>query len=776
LCLAALAAFNAVLFHAVLFQGALLAGGDLNYWYYIWKEFFVDSVRQGIFPFWNPYPFCGTPFFHDMQTATLYPPDLLHFLLPMPWSFGVSAFLHTLLAGWGFCFLAGEWMESRFARFYSALLYMSSGFVVTRLQIGEPTMTQAYAWIPFFFLTGKRLFEEPSARRMSLFAIVCALLFLSGHPHLPFLAGQLFALYLVFECIQSLRGGRFFRSLLGPIGALIGGGLLGLLLVAAQAGPFLEFAGYSATRSGGAAYRFAAEGSIPPNLLLLLLFPFFFGDPSAKAFWITSIPYMEVSAYLGVFGLFFAVAAVVLPRKKRTWLWWGAGAVALLLAVGEHTPLHKAFYLFAPGWNRFRNPGRSLLVFTFSGCLLAGLGLESLRRLPGDAVKVYGRRLLIVFGLFCAILAGVTVIVAIEKPQILQAFATSESAGLYGLTGRLDQGYRPETFVSRYDAMLGSLRTGTAYAGLFCVLLALWIWKPDLRKQVAWVFVAVTAFDLLIFGNRFLDIRTHEEWQADYCPESEVIKTFRENGYQGRMLMTDGGLDWRFQPLHRELYPNSPMLFRIRTVRGYSPSIVKPFSEFINLMQGKPAETLPGGLLFLGDVGKMDPLALRVMGVETYLTYDPAPPPFVPVKRFSSGLMLYKRPDALPRCFRAHESGNRWGLEPVAREQDTTRVIESDPNHVTVETDGPEPALLVFSDTAFPGWTAEVNGVKQEVVPAFHAFQAVKVPSGRSRVTWAFRPTHFTLYLCLSALGAVLIGVGFIPRASSVSPGRCLPE
>lgn len=751
-CLGFLFIVNTLLYFRVLFSGALLLGGDVNYQYSIWKQFFVEWIRKGTFPFWNPYVFCGCPFLHDMQTATLYPPDLLHFIFPIPWSFGFSAFLHTVFAGCVFYFLAAEWMERRVARLTAALLFMVSGFIVTRLFVGEPTVTQAYSWIPAFFLAGIRLFTAPTGRRLGLFALVCVMIFLAGHPHLPFLITHAFLAYLV---VLTLRCG-WRKAFLGGAFLLAAGGIA-LLVVAPQAGPFVEFASYSATRSGGASYAFAAEGSLSPTLMVLQLLPFFYGNPPDNTFWITTIPYMEISAYLGVSGFFLILVALLLPHRRYTFLWLGLAVVSFILAMGEFTPLHKVFYYLVPGWDRFRNPGRSLLVYSFAGCLLAGYGIDALLHLGEQHWHRYMGRLIAVFLVLLVVSGFIAVTVQRMEGQILGSFARVASVEMGMATGGKVVELDPVQFQSRFDWMAHSLWVWAGYTALFVGLLGLYAWKPALKDQLIWSFAVVCALDLLLFGHRFLQARTTEEWKAEYFPDSKPLGAIVEGGYQGRLLTTDLGLDWRFRPQNPELFPNGPMRYGIRSVRGYSPSILKHFSEFINQMQGRPAETLPGGLLFLDEPQQMDPLALQVMGVGPVLTTQPVPAPFIPKAKFPSGVFLFEYKEGLPRCFRAKPAPNQWGLEPVARETDTTLVNEVTPNRIEVETTGNEETLLVFADAWFPGWRAWVNGEEKPIQQAFHAFQAVPVPAGTSSVIFQFRPSHWNLYLALSVLGMVVI-------------------
>ncbi len=555
---------------------------------------------------------------------------------------------------------------------------------------------------------------------------------------------------------EGWGGGRWRKTLLGSA-ALLLAGVIALLVVAPQAGPFFEFASYSATRSGGASYAFAAEGSLAPMFMILQFFPFFFGDPADKSFWITTTPYMEISAYLGVFGFFLILVALLLPRKPYTFLWLGLALVSCVLALGEFTPLHRVFYHLVPGWDRFRNPGRSLLVYTFAGCLLAGYGVDSLLYLREEQWTKYMRRLLAVFLVLLVVITFTAAMLQHMEGQILDAFARVGSVQMMIATGGMVDELQPVLFQFRFDWMAHSLWVGSAYAGLFFILLVLYAWKPVWKDKLIWGFVIVCAVDLLLFGQRFLQARTREEWKAEYFPDSKPLGAILEGGYGGRLLTTDLGLDWRYRPQHPEIFPNGPMRYGIRSVRGYSPSILKHFSEFINLMQGRPPEALPGGLLFLQEPPMMDSVALQVMGVRTILTTQPNPAPFVPKERFPSGLFLYEYRQGLPRCFRAIPASNRWGLEPVERKADRTQVKEIHPNRIEVETEGSEDALLVFADSWFPGWRAWVNGEEKPIGRAFHAFQSVSVPAGGSQVIFEFSPSHWNLYLALSVGGMILI-------------------
>jgi len=73
---------------------------------------------------------------------------------------------------------------------------------------------------------------------------------------------------------------------------------------------------------------------------------------------------------------------------------------------------------------------------------------------------------------------------------------------------------------------------------------------------------------------------------------------------------------------------------------------------------------------------------------------------------------------------------------------------------VVAETDG----YLVLLDSYYPGWRAYVDGKQAEILRANYAFRAVRVPAGKHRVEFVYRPRSF--YAGLSVTGvALLIGI-----------------
>ena len=64
-------------------------GIDVVRMMYPWKNFSLDIIKSGQFPFWNPYNFSGNPHLANFQTAIFYPLNIVFFLFPFKFAWTV---------------------------------------------------------------------------------------------------------------------------------------------------------------------------------------------------------------------------------------------------------------------------------------------------------------------------------------------------------------------------------------------------------------------------------------------------------------------------------------------------------------------------------------------------------------------------------------------------------------------------------------------------------------------------------------------------------------
>src|ERR1035441_10363302 len=139
-----------VLFGKILFGGQLasMAQGDLANQFYGWREFGFSQLAKGHLALWNPFIFCGAPYFAGFQSALLYPPNWAFLFLPLVFALNLSIVLHVFLAG----FFTYLWLASNrlgfLAALFGAFVFMFGGSFFLHVYPGHLTNLCTMAWIP----------------------------------------------------------------------------------------------------------------------------------------------------------------------------------------------------------------------------------------------------------------------------------------------------------------------------------------------------------------------------------------------------------------------------------------------------------------------------------------------------------------------------------------------------------------------------------------------------------------------------------------------------
>lgn len=148
--------FLAATFPLALAGITAFAYGDAGQFAYPVAFYARDSLWRGEIPLWNPLSSCGIPFLAQWNTMVLYPLSAIHFLLPMPWSFGVFCLLHMVIAAVGMFKLGLRGTGSAFAAGCAGMVYGFNGF--TWYGIMWPHLLSALAWTPWLVLLMDRYY------------------------------------------------------------------------------------------------------------------------------------------------------------------------------------------------------------------------------------------------------------------------------------------------------------------------------------------------------------------------------------------------------------------------------------------------------------------------------------------------------------------------------------------------------------------------------------------------------------------------------------------
>ena len=705
------------------------------------RRFGFGELRRGNLPLWNPHIFCGIPSLSCFEAALLYPPNLLFYLnLPVHRAINWDIAFHVFLAGM-FMYL---WTAHRrlhpLACLFSAGLFMfcSSSFLL--IFGGHTCRLAVMAWTPLLFLSIDGMFEERSLRWCLVGILAAAMQVLAGAPQFIFNNAVAAAIYSLFCLVRCQHRARMALGLLAMSAGAFG-------LTAVQMIPGLLF-GPESIRAGGVLYKFAASFSFPPENFLTLLTPKFFGDIVNCKYW--GRWYMwETVLFVGVTGLILAAYGAARGERGTRRFSLAMVAILLLLALGVHTPLHRILYNWVPGFNMFRGPSKFRVQAVLFIAMLAGIGLDCLIRRPGV------RRRMVFATLIIGILVGTAGV----------ALGTAARSGPTGVWSRVmhavrDTGdfYRP---TSLYEDARFIQEAGLFASRSLMISAATWLLLSYLLHAFKFPKRMVLAVAFLGVAEVFIFARATRPTFP--LAESRVPEIERLCGE----LTGD----------HRFLFdatPNSAMTFGVSNLQAYDVPFGR-YAEFISFTQGENPDE-----------------------ADQYLTFSPAFTPrlyemlrcryhFVVME---DRMYVLEAPDAMDRL---HLIGD-WRVlaerdqifaamrdpffdprrtviletEPKPRPLKTkpegeARVVDSSTDHLTIEANLRDPAILLITDPYSKGWRARAlpdsEQTEYEVMPANYILRAIPLAAGRHHFRVEYVPPGFGPGLWISATSLVLYAV-----------------
>lgn len=102
-----------------------------------------------------------------------------------------------------------------------------------------------------------------------------------------------------------------------------------------------------------------------------------------------------------------------------------------------------------------------------------------------------------------------------------------------------------------------------------------------------------------------------------------------------------------------------------------------------------------------------------------------------------------------------------WALNTQPTPDDIAEIVSYGAEEVVIQTRSQAEALLVLSDTAYPGWQATIDGVPTEIYTTNYLFRGVRVPAGEHKVRFVYAPTSWRRGGMLSGI-ALLCWLGLL--------------
>jgi hypothetical protein len=293
----------------------LLTERDLGGYFIPPRFFWVESIKHGDFPLWNPYQFSGHPFLANPQYGILYPINSLFFILPFDFAFNTIIVLHFFLGGLFTYIFLRDLKVSVTGALLSGVTFMLGGFLLS--VHGLLTCLLTVIWTPLIMMLFKRALDQPCLKNEALAAIFITVSFLGGGVEIVY-CNFFVLLFMVFFSPQLnpplLNGEETgLWRVVRRVRTLVVVCVFFLLLSAIQLFPFVELYTHS-IRGTGLSFFEATTWSFAPKDILLFFLPDAYGYwLDLKKYWVTQCWFKTL--YTG--GLPFILSLIYFFSPRR---------------------------------------------------------------------------------------------------------------------------------------------------------------------------------------------------------------------------------------------------------------------------------------------------------------------------------------------------------------------------------------------------------------------------------------------------------------------------
>jgi hypothetical protein len=676
------------------------------------KMYAADSLARGRLPLWNPYVGLGRPFLADIEMAVLYPPNLLYVLLDPGTTLFVLSVAHYGLALAGLLGLGHAFGLSRWVSWLIAGCFLWGAPLIARLSAGQVPYVQASCYIPLLLLLGLRLQDGWTNARLAGFATALGLQLLCGHPQIAWVTWVGLGAFLLGRALPP--GDRPLRKAAAGLGGLAVALVAAFGLGAATMLPFLEL-----VRQGNRAepsLAFASGGTMEWWHWTSLVVP----DGGRRAF------YWEFNLYAGLLPVVLGLGGLLRLRDPNARGLSLMAVVGGLIAAGPRTPAFALLYHVVPGLAGFHIHSRAALLVLVALLLGAGLYLSRPSSYP-PAVRfaALGSALVLAGALAFRAAAPATATPRLLLERLVMAVTVAALAGL------------------AVAGPPGWIRTRLAPAALSVVVLV------DLASSVSHQARGG------ICSRRRAGGSCSRHWcepacTAAFCRHAWPFPSVSPAQCRTALQLVrppattpDPERVWGLRPPVARSQPR--WTEHLRLASHLRP---RPFPyESMNLAAGWDARQ--GRLVVRPPPG--DPRIYLVHSVRRVNGWEEAVALMASGHDFH-GEALVETAMSLP------------GPDARSKGPGTVSVTAFGPEQIVLAASTDTPALLVFAEAWYPGWSATVDGREAPCIPANGWMRAVLLPAGRHDVRLSFRSRWLATGVLIS-IATVVVLLGAVARA-----------
>ena len=480
--------------------------------------------------------------------------------------------------------------------------------------------------------------------------------------------------------------------------------------------------------------------------------------------------------YVGAFVLMLFVLGLIIVKGPLKWALLAVTILSILLSWGRNFMPFTDFFLdYIPMYAKFRTVASILVIAEFTIPLL---GMLALKQWLTDDQQPIAKSLKPLFLAF-ALTGGVAVLFAL-MPKLffsefisnseMQAMSQIPADQLAPLLQNLTE-MRVAVFTADCWRSFWIIVMGTA-----CMLL--YKYKKLRAEWLVGLLTVLCLVDMWQVNKRYLN------------DEMFVSKTVREEPVQKSTaidhILQDKALDFRVLNLATNTFNENETSFYLKSIGGYHAAKLRRYQELIDAYISKEMEqTFSAIAEAQGDMTQVkgDSIypVLNMLNTKYFILplqggqTVPVENPYTYGNAWLVDKITYvdnanQELDMMGKIDLRHEAVADAKFKAQLGEavaQDTLSVVRIksyEPNQVSYEVESGKGGVIVFSEIYYPGWTATVDGVEQELGRVDYVLRALQVKPGKHEVVLSFFPKTITrtetiAYVALAILLLLVIGI-----------------
>lgn len=703
---------------------------------YPFKILSMDIVKKFRWPLWNPYNGAGMPLMATMHIGYLNPFNVLFLFLSYSFAWSIYIIIQPLLIG--ICtYLYLRKINLRvYSAMFSTLLFILSGFVITRLIFGD--YDYAIIGLPLLLYLFEHFVQNPQSKRILLFPLVIFFICAATQPQIIVYIISFVFLYILYRRLQ-LKTVLFFTFLF----------IIGIGLFAVQLIPTLELFQLANVTSESSRFIFD-RFLLPIQHFITILIPNYFGNQATYNYWGAG-DYIETVTSLGIIPLFFAMFSIGSKHKtslKRFYLL--SCAITILLCIdwiGSHIFYSLPLPILSTG-----APSRILFITTFSLCMLAGYGFDQWLSLTKISRVVIKKILLFSLGV-TSILLGTF---------LLYILHTSCNNSVI--------------FSCRTVALRNTILEMLVFFLSMIFFLTYIRYKKILLINKIPILICIIVVSLGLYNsNKFLPFSRKET----ILPVNPLINALKEKttdarvfGFGDANIKTNFATYFKFydpnyyDPLYNKRYAE---VISYANTGIYPPTIKRSDIEIVdditinkenderrqkllNLLSIKyfiyKNSQIPKNQLQQKTLWENKQWTIKINDhvlPKTYLVNSfevEKNQKMILEKLFSSSFDFYNKV--------LLEEKPEITFPYIALSHDTPFIKTYTENKVLIQTNSNTNNILVLTDNYYPGWKAFVDGKETKIFRANYTFRGIVLPYGKHMVTFLYQPLSLRIGFLIS--------------------------